>query len=147
MDSNNSNNDDAKTKSQRTKDAERELTNRERNFVENYVRNTTTAADAVRASYNMSTDKAVYSMANKLLKKPVVRAAIDAAFADEWPDSELDTIVRLRNIVHQGKDGDAISAIKELAKIRGYYKTQKSARVNMNLDGSKFGMPDTDGED
>ena len=37
MDSNNSNNnDDAKTKSQRTVDAERELTNRERNFVENY---------------------------------------------------------------------------------------------------------------
>lgn len=128
-----------------TKKALAKLTNREQSFVQAYYRGGS-QADAVRKSYNVSTDKSAYSRAAKLMAKPSVREALAFAFSDRWPDADSDMIIRLRDIITdpETKNSDAVAAIKELSKLKGLYAPAKSQRIIANVN--QFKLPgDGDG--
>ena len=136
---------DPAKRSQATRTALAKLTNRERAFVEAYYRGGS-QADAVRKSYNVSTDKSTYSKASQLMTKPTIREALALAFSDRWPDADSDMIVRLRDIITNPdtKNSDAVAAIKELSRLKGLYAPQQSQRIIANLN-DKFKLPGGEG--
>jgi len=114
------------------------LTNRERHFVEELVRNPITATEAARRSYNVTTDKSAQNTGSRLMNKPSVIEALQYMYELAWPDVDRDVVNRLMNIVREGSDSNAISAIKEVAKMRGYNQPTKSqvVKATIKLPGS-----------
>ena len=120
---------------------ERNMTNKERHFVQVYSE-TGSATDAAEAAYNTKDRRAAGKMGSKVLSRPRVQLAIATRFEEEWPDADRDIVLKLREIVTnvETSNRDAIAAIRELARLKDLYPAQKSLSIKANIK-DRFKLP------
>jgi phage terminase small subunit len=123
------------------------LTPKQEAFVNHFIANHS-AIEAFRACYKTSANEvANRNNAQKILKNPAVKAAIDAARVETHSAAIMtraQALEKLTRIANQEPDGvivttrDNIAALDKLAKLEGWEKAQK-----LDLGGVVFNLNTT----
>ncbi len=116
----------------------RELTEQQRVFVEEYLKNGRNATEAASFAFNTSSLESAAAMGHKLLKNPNVQAAIAKALGENTISDE-EFWAQLRDILFNSTaQGARIRALELLADIKGLRKSKIKEIVKGTDDLSKI---------
>ena len=113
----------------------RPLTNKQRAFVGEYIKNKFNGVKAAQKAYNPKTYNSAALIATENIHKPQIRTEIEKHLNKILPDEKL-ALIHNRNIEQDNNISASNQALDMLYKIKGAYAPEKRESISAHLTGA-----------